>query len=90
MTRSFEWDSGKSRSNLEKHGIDFETATTLWNDPSALELQALYKDEFRYSVIGKILGTHYTAIITYRHNTIRIISVRISRRVERIEYDSQD
>lgn len=36
----FEYDEQKSRSNLDKHGIDFEAAQALWNDPDLLEVRA--------------------------------------------------
>lgn len=29
----FDFDPGKSKLNEDKHGIDFETAKKLWNDP---------------------------------------------------------
>ena len=32
----FEWDPAKARSNLAKHGIDFETASYVFGDPFAL------------------------------------------------------
>ncbi len=55
MTRSFEWDAEKSKSNLEKHGIDFETATNLWNDPKSVEVMAKkIKGESRFGVIGML------------------------------------
>ena len=38
----FEWDENKKRSNKEKHGIDFETATQLWNDNDRIEIQTLF------------------------------------------------
>jgi uncharacterized DUF497 family protein len=34
----FEWDDDKSQSNMEKHGIDFETAKTLWSDENRIEI----------------------------------------------------
>ena len=37
---SFEFDSSKSDSNRLKHGIDFEEAQALWNDPMLLEILA--------------------------------------------------
>jgi uncharacterized DUF497 family protein len=36
----FEFDKGKSKANLEKHGIDFVQAQALWEDPDLLEIPA--------------------------------------------------
>ena len=43
----FEFDPGKSRSNRDKHGIDFREAQLLWNDPNLLEVGARTVDEAR-------------------------------------------
>jgi uncharacterized DUF497 family protein len=84
----FEFDPNKSLSNFSKHGIDFDVAQTLWNDPDLLEIPAKTTDEPRYLVIGKIDGKHWSAVITYRDRTIRLISVRRSRPEEIGLYES--
>jgi len=76
---SFEFDSRKSRSNLKKQGIDFVEAQLLWLDPYLLEIPAKTIDEPRYLMIGKILDKHWSTVITYRGENIRIISVRRAR-----------
>jgi uncharacterized DUF497 family protein len=81
----FEYDSIKSEVNREKHGVDFDEAQALWDDENLLEAPLNYPDETRFICIGKIKEKHYSAIITYRSNVIRIISVRRSRQVE-VEY----
>jgi hypothetical protein len=78
----FEFDPKKSVSNQEKHGIDFEKAQELWNDPKLLEIEAISTDEPRSLVIGKISSKHWCAVITYRESKVRIISVRRSRKEE--------
>lgn len=75
-----EYDIEKSKSNLEKHGIDFEDAQSLWLDPNLIEISAKTVDEPRSLVIGQITGKHWSAVITYRKSYIRIISVRRSRK----------
>lgn len=86
---TFEFDPNKSEANKIKHGIDFDEAKELWNDPYAIELPSLQDlDEERFLVLGRIGGKHYTAIITYRGSTIRIISVRRSRKKEVALYES--
>ena len=78
----FEFDRRKSQTNKKKHGIDFVEAQGLWNDPDRVEIPAVTIDEPRFIVIGKISDTHWSTIITYRGEKIRIISVRRSRREE--------
>jgi len=78
----FEFDLKKSSSNKDKHGIDFEEAQALWNDPHLLEIEARSSDEPRFVLVGMIDGKHWSAVVTYRRDTIRIISVRRSRNEE--------
>jgi len=85
----FEYDEDKSSSNKIKHGIDFEEAKDLWKDPYVFELPSLKsEDEDRFLVLGQIKNKHWTAIITYRKEKIRIISVRRSRTKEVNLYES--
>ena len=85
---SFEFDSSKSDSNRLKHGIDFEEAQALWNDPMLLEIPAKIEDEQRYLLIGIIDIQHWSAVVTYRDSNIRLISVRRSRKEEVALYES--
>lgn len=84
----FEFDSKKSQSNKKKHGIDFYQAQALWDDSDLIEIPARTSDEPRFLVIGKISAVHWSAIITYRREKIRIISVRRSRKEEIDIYES--
>ena len=84
----FEYDLQKSQSNLEKHGIDFESAQELWQDIDLIEVPASVFDEPRSLVIGKIGNKHWSAVITHRTPNIRIISVRRSRKAEVALYES--
>jgi uncharacterized DUF497 family protein len=84
----FEFDDKKSVSNKMKHGIDFEQAQKLWDDPDLIEIPVRTSDEPRFLVIGRISGKHFSGIITYRGDKIRIISVRRSRKEEVSIYES--
>ena len=84
----FELDPDKSTKNLAKHGIDFTGAQQLWSDPNMLEIPARTDDEPRSIVIAKIDEKHWSAVITYQENDIRIISVRRSRLEEVALYES--
>ena len=87
----FEWDPGKEQSKLEKHGVDFTEAATVFGDP--LELTILDPDhsvgEFRFISIGhsslnRILVVSYTE----PEEHIRIISARTASTKERRQYES--
>ena len=75
----FEWDAQKSLTNMEKHGIDFETANSLWLDDRRVEIEMTFPDEKRWALIAKIQEKTWTAIYTVRDETIRLISVRRAR-----------
>jgi len=84
----FEFDKRKSETNKKKHGIDFIEVQDLWNDPDRVEIPAKTIDEARFLVIGKTSEKHWSTIITYREEKIRIISVRRSRKEEIEVYES--
>ncbi|MBX2847468.1 MAG: BrnT family toxin [Acidiferrobacterales bacterium] len=84
----FEFDPEKSKVNSEKHGIDFTSAQKIWLDSNVLEIPANISEEPRYLVIGKIESKHWSAIVTYRNEKIRIISVRRSRDKEVTIYEN--
>ncbi|MCA6471099.1 MAG: BrnT family toxin [Pseudanabaena sp.] len=87
--RNFEYDESKSQSNLVKHGIDFVKAQELWNDLDLLEIPSKIQGETRFVIIGKINNKHWSGVITYRDQNIRIISVRRSRIQEVALYERQ-
>lgn len=84
----FEYDPGKSRINAEKHGIAFEAAQRLWDDPRLLVVPATSTDEPRFLAIDVIGDRHWAAIWTYRGDKIRLISVRRARTREIDFYES--
>lgn len=86
----FEYDPAKSASNKLKHGLDFEEAQALWEDDSLLVFPLKFEDEPRQACIGKIQGVCWTAIMTCRCSTVRLISVRRSRKDEVAAYESED
>jgi hypothetical protein len=84
----FEFDPEKSEKNKEKHGIDFYQAQALWDDPDLIEIPAKTADEPRSLITGKIDEKHWSGVVTYRGDKIRIISVRRSREEEIETYES--
>lgn len=82
----FEYDPRKSKSNKQKHGIDFEESKALWLDINRLEVQARSEDELRYAMIALFNDKLWTAFYTIRDDRIRLISVRRSRKGEKDLY----
>ena len=78
----FEFDENKSQSNKVKHGIDFVEAQVLWEDLSRLEFPVFTSYEPRVVLIGRIGVKIWAAVITYRGQNTRIISVRRARKKE--------
>jgi uncharacterized DUF497 family protein len=84
----FEFDPNKSELNRIKHGIDFNQAQQLWDDPNRIVILAKTVDEKRYLLIAKFNQSIWSAIFTIRKDMTRIISVRKSRENERAIYYS--
>ena len=83
----FEFDPAKSAENLAKHGIDFEAAQAIWLDPRRIEVPARTTDEPRWMLIGQIEGRCWSAVVTYRGERVRVISVRRAREGEVAIYE---
>ena len=86
----FEYDPQKSARNLAKHGIDFGEAQRLWDDRTVAIPSLADCGEARFVVLGMIDGKHWSAVVTYRGERVRIISVRRSRTKEARCYDSKE
>ena len=84
----FEYDPDKSMSNMDKHGIDFDQAQSLWLDESRILFPASLNGEERILMIAKYNNKHWTVIYTMRGEKIRLISVRRSRTKEIEAYEN--
>lgn len=86
----FEFDTNKSKSNNEKHGISFEEAKALWYNKDAIVVyEKSVEAEDRYSIVSFIGKKCYTGIFTIRNGNIRIISVRRCRKKEQKRYEDE-
>jgi len=91
----FEWDDKKNLSNIEKHGISFEEAKSIFFDSIAIvdEDKRFKYGETRFVIIGKIYldiinrNIIGTVIYTNRGDKTRIISARKASRKERKLYE---
>jgi uncharacterized protein len=85
----FEWDERESVENLKKHGVSFEAASGVFNDPFALDFEDRTMDdgEVRRSIIRMANALRLMIAYTEREDTIRLISARKATRPERKQYD---
>ena len=90
MDLTFEWDEDKDLSNQKKHGVSFDEAKTVFNDPFSITIadDQHSDDEDRYidislSVRGRLIVVSYTE----RGPNIRIISCRKATKFERRTYE---
>lgn len=82
---SFVWNVGKEAANIRKHGVDFETAARVFQDPA----RKIFVDERhsemeeRLFCVGQVEGTVLTVRFTYREERIRIYGAGYWRRGRR-------
>jgi uncharacterized DUF497 family protein len=91
MALHFEWDDRKARSNLSKHGVSFEEASTAFGDPNSLTITdpVHSEEEERFILLGQTYrGKIVVVIHTERGENIRIISARPASRRERKTYEA--
>lgn len=86
----FEWDSRKAASNLEKHGISFEEASTVFGDSFSLTISdSGHSDaEDRFILLGQSYRAKLLVVVfTERGENIRIVSAWPAGRRERKTYE---
>jgi uncharacterized DUF497 family protein len=89
MEIEFEWDEKKNAINVQKHGIDFETAGMVFFDPLHSEIydkvhSGFFEDRWKaFGLIGTIL---LMVCYTERNGRIRIISARKTTLTEKETY----
>ena len=89
----FAWDEAKNRANKVKHGVSFELAKLVFDDPLHLSLPDRYEqDEERWRTIG-LVGTVELLLVVHTYveqngeEIVRIISARKATRRERAIYE---
>jgi hypothetical protein len=89
----FEWDEAKAASNRRKHGVSFDLAAEVFDDPYAVaEQDRIEGDEERWQTIGSVEGlivvfVGHTIREQGQDEIIRIITARKATRKEREYYD---
>jgi len=90
----FTWDSEKAEQNIRKHGVSFELAQTVFDDPLQLSVpDAKLHNEERWVTIGRSAGMK-TLVVVHTHRMIednreitRIISARKATKKEVRQYE---
>jgi uncharacterized protein len=84
------WDQRKFQENLRKHGLDFETARAVFDDPLGKSRPDNFPTEERWQTIGMIRAICVIVVHTFPaggEEVGRIISARRATRHERKEYE---
>jgi hypothetical protein len=93
MSLTFEWDQEKAESNLRKHGVSFEEASTVFKDTLSRTIYDPLHSSFReqrFVTIG-LSGCDQLLVVVHcdRGKKIRIISARRATRRERQNYENE-
>lgn len=90
MSLRCEWDEDKAKRNIEKHGVSFKEAATVFDDPLSLTIEdpAHSWDEQRFVTMGHS-SSHRLLVVVHadRQDSIRIITSREATRRERRDYE---
>jgi len=92
----FEWDPAKAKANQRKHGVSFELARHVFNDPDALvNHDRVEGGERRRQTLGMVRGVllllvaHTVEFEGAEDEVIRIISARRADRKEKHRYEKE-
>lgn len=87
----YEWDGNKARENLKKHGVTFEDACEVFDDPFAVVADASRSQEQRLALIGRTERDDLLFVVLLELDpageVIRIISARQATARERVFYE---
>lgn len=88
----FEWDEEKAKRNLKKHGVSFDEAATIFNDPRIATIfdPDHSEDEERFISLGISFIQRLLAVAhTERNKKTRLISARKATKSERNTYENE-
>ena len=84
----YQWDKIKATSNLQKHGIEFADAVSVFSDELAITIPDNRFDKERFVTIGMdAFGRILVIVFTWCSEQIRLISARLAERRERKQYE---
>lgn len=86
----FEWNRDKAEANLSKHGVSFDEAKTVFDDPVYVDFYDPdhSEDEDRYIIVGQSQQRRLLIVsYTERKNKVRLVSAREATRMEKDAYE---
>jgi uncharacterized DUF497 family protein len=94
MRYEFDWDPGKARQNLKKHGVSFERAAKVFLDPFAISIfdESHSEAEDRWITIGAeanevlLVVVHTFRSMRAESSLVRLISARKATKEEAQQY----
>jgi uncharacterized protein len=88
----FEWDDAKAARNVSGHGVTFEVARRVFDDPFAVAREDRREryGEHRYVLLGMVQGRLLVVAYVLRGTRVRIISARLAEPRERRRYHEEN
>lgn len=83
---AYDWDPRKNEQNIAQHGIDFEDATGVFDQPHLI-VPSPRGDEARCIAVGLLEDRIIVVVYVDRDATRRLISARRAHPKERRRYD---
>lgn len=93
MGPRFFWDPRKAAGNMRKHGVSFQEAVSVFQDPLSVTTRDPdhSKDERRFVIVGLSRWRRLLVIVHAEcGDDLRIISARLATRRERISYEESE
>ncbi len=88
MCMDYQWDEDKATSNLQKHGVEFADAVSVFADDAAITIVDEELDEERFVTVGMdAFGQILVVVYTWRGESIRMIAARKATRHECKQYE---
>jgi len=83
------WDEAKRKSNLKKHGLDFNDAYLVYENPGKCTYDASRGDEYRLMdvALAVVKGRLLTLVYTEQEDEVHVISFRNASRTDRVQYE---
>ncbi len=89
MAIKFEWDDNKNQVNIEKHGISFDDAVSVFDNPFFERIDdRIDYGEIRHILLGRLDNNTVVVVYTKRNRSIRLISARQANKNERETYQT--
>lgn len=82
----FEWHDKKNDGNQKKHGLSFEDAREVFDDPDRIQYISDRGNEKRFLTVGKVIKFIVAVVYTVRSGALRIISARQAKQREVKDY----